>query len=124
VLCMQMVLIMGAKLQKIICELTLEVRGCVKAVDTPVRLFKNTQVECNNAHAHNGQTYHCTPVRLRDDLFWFKRPRVMLYLIHFVLFQVIYQSPDSCYDIKHTVCKQVRDVRFFQVRNASQMLQD
>ncbi|CAK9235983.1 unnamed protein product [Sphagnum troendelagicum] len=82
-----MVLIMGAKLQKIICELTLEVRGCVKAFDTPVRLFKNTQVECNNAHAHNGQTYRCTPVRLRDDLFWFKRPRVMLYLIHFVLFQ-------------------------------------
>jgi hypothetical protein len=27
-------------------------------------------------------------VRPRDDLFWFNRPQLLLYLIHFILFQV------------------------------------
>ncbi|RRT69982.1 hypothetical protein B296_00005344 [Ensete ventricosum] len=31
-------------------------------------------------------------VQPADDLFWFNRPRLLLFLIHFVLFQVILQQ--------------------------------
>ena len=60
----QMVLIVGMKLQLIILEMALEIQGRhVVVKGTPV-------------------------VLLSDKLFWFGRPQFMLFLIHFTLFQV------------------------------------
>ncbi|XP_039026922.1 MLO-like protein 11 [Hibiscus syriacus] len=57
-----LVLLVGAKLQHVMATLTLESAGI---------------------------TSYCSEARLRprDELFWFKKPEGLLYLIHFILFQ-------------------------------------
>lgn len=60
---MQLVLLLGAKLQNIIATLVLESVGA------------------------NG-FFAGERLKPRDELFWFKNPELLLYLIHFVLFQV------------------------------------
>lgn len=60
---MQLVLLVGAKLQHVIATLALENAGITGLFDGP-------------------------RLRPRDDLFWFKKPELLLSLIHFVLFQV------------------------------------
>ncbi|EFJ17882.1 hypothetical protein SELMODRAFT_154277 [Selaginella moellendorffii] len=57
-----MVLIVGAKLQRIIAQLALENSGLSGPLD--------------GVH-----------LRPRDSLFWFRRPQLMMHLIHFILFQ-------------------------------------
>lgn len=59
----QLVLLVGAKLQHVIATLALETAGL---------------------------TGHSLGAKLtpRDSLFWFKKPELLLKLIHFVLFQV------------------------------------
>lgn len=72
---MQLVLLVGAKLQHVIATLALENAGITGLFDDPrLRL------------------------RPRDDLFWFKKPELLLSLIHFVLFQVGYFS--TWYDVE------------------------
>lgn len=62
--CLQIILLVGTKLQVIITKMGLRIQ-------------------------ERGQVVKGTPVvKPGDDLFWFKRPRILLYLIHFVLFQV------------------------------------
>lgn len=56
----QLLLIVGAKLEHIISELAKEA-----------------------AESHHGEV----TVRLSDELFWFHSPDLVLYLIHFILFQ-------------------------------------
>ena len=58
---MQLVLLVGAKLQHVIATLTAE--GAKMTTYGP-------------------------RIQPRDDLFWFKKPEFLLWLIHFVLFQV------------------------------------
>jgi hypothetical protein len=58
----QLVLLVGAKLQHVIATLTLENTG-----EGP---------------------YAGSKLRPRDELFWFNKPQLVLYLIHFILFQV------------------------------------
>jgi mlo protein len=62
----QIILLVGTKLQVIITKMALRIqeRGAV-VQGVPV-------------------------VQLGDDLFWFNRPRLILYLINFVLFQVLF----------------------------------
>lgn len=62
---MQLVLLVGAKLQNIVATLALE--------------------------SVNTNEYYSEPtLQPRDELFWFKKPELLLYLIHFILFQVSY----------------------------------
>lgn len=61
---MQLVLLVGAKLQHIIATLALENAG-ITGFGTGAKL------------------------RPRDELFWFKKPELLLSLIHFILFQVM-----------------------------------
>lgn len=58
---MQLVLLVGAKLQHVIATLALESAGLSE---------------------FGGR------LKPRDDLFWFKKPELLLSLIHFILFQV------------------------------------
>ncbi|CAM6083428.1 unnamed protein product [Calypogeia fissa] len=60
-----LVLVVGAKLQHVIATLALESAGF-----TP-----------------SGQKSGKKSLKLRDELFWFRRPMLMLNLIHFILFQ-------------------------------------
>lgn len=61
--CVQLVLLVGTKLQHVIATLALENVG-ITGFFTGAKL------------------------RPRDDLFWFKKPELLLSLIHFILFQV------------------------------------
>lgn len=61
----QLVLLVGAKLQHVIATLALESAG-ISGYFVGAKL------------------------KPRDDLFWFKKPELLLSLIHFVLFQVSY----------------------------------
>lgn len=63
VLEMQLVLLVGTKLQHVIATLTLESAGL-------------------------SGFFTGTKLKPRDDLFWFKKPELLLSLIHFILFQV------------------------------------
>jgi hypothetical protein len=61
---LQIILLVGTKLQVIITKMGLRIQ-------------------------ERGEIVKGTPlVQPGDDLFWFNRPRLILYLIHFVLFQV------------------------------------
>ena len=60
---LQMILVVGTKLQHIIQQLALETAQSQGVI---------------------GENY----VKARDSLFWFNRPQILLYLIHFILFQV------------------------------------
>lgn len=62
---LQIILLVGAKLQFIITKMGLRIQ-------------------------ERGEVVKGTPlVQPGDELFWFNRPRILLYLVHFVLFQVI-----------------------------------
>ena len=61
---MKLVLLVGSKLQHIIATLALE------------------------SAAITGY-YNGAKLKPRDDLFWFKKPELLLSLIHFILFQVV-----------------------------------
>lgn len=61
---MQLVLLVGAKLQHVIATLALENAGITG-------YFAGAKL------------------RPRDELFWFKKPEWLLSLIHFILFQVV-----------------------------------
>lgn len=61
---MQLVLLVGTKLQHVIATLAIENAGITG-------FFAGAKL------------------RPRDDLFWFKKPELLLSLIHFILFQVI-----------------------------------
>ena len=71
---MQLVLLIGAKLQHIIATLAIE--------NSILRV-------------------HGAKLRPRDDLFWFKKPELLLSLIQFVLFQVSYGLYDVCTGVLH-----------------------
>jgi mlo protein len=75
---MQLVLLVGTKLQHVIATLVLENAGI-------------TGFSSGSSGAK---------LRPRNDLFWFKKPELLLSLIHFILFQVgknYYDaSADSC----------------------------
>ena len=62
--CSKLVLLVGTELQHVVAQLALEV---VEATATNVG----------------------TQLKLRDDLFWFGKPRVLWWLIQFISFQVI-----------------------------------
>lgn len=83
VLCdaLQLVLIVGAKLQHIIIGLAIEVRGGVKKIDLD-------DLDDGLKKADHGTGIEVQPMKPRDDLFWFSRPRLLLTLIHLILFQV------------------------------------
>ncbi|CAM6108923.1 unnamed protein product [Calypogeia fissa] len=79
-------LVIGAKLQHIITQLAME-----------------------TAHAHG---LAAAPIKPRDELFWFNNPHLLLYLIHFVLFQNAFELAfciwlvttfgfNSCFFAKH-----------------------
>ena len=59
----QLVLLVGTKLQHVIATLALESAGITGYVAEP-------------------------RLKPRDELFWFKKPELLLSLIHFILFQV------------------------------------
>jgi hypothetical protein len=67
----QLVLLVGTKLQQVIATLALENAGIIG-------LFSEAKL------------------RPRDELFWFKKPELLLSLIHFILFQVVHGSSKSC----------------------------
>ena len=60
---MQLLLLVGTKLEHIITELAQEVSERSSVVD------------------------ETTPIKPSDELFWFDSPNLVLYLIHFILFQ-------------------------------------
>lgn len=62
---LQIILLVGTKLQVIITKMGLRIQ-------------------------ERGEVVKGTPVvQPDDDLFWFSHPQILLYLIHFVLFQVL-----------------------------------
>jgi hypothetical protein len=80
----------GTKLQQIITDLALEVRGLGGAKPTenmPLEEVNGTINVVKNPDDPQGQELIRKLVRPRDDLFWFNRPQLLLYLIHFILFQ-------------------------------------
>jgi len=76
------VLIVGAKLQHIILDLAIEIRGGVE------KLSLSTFDDMDDDFKKADEAIVVQPMKPRDDLFWFKRPRVLIQLIHFILFQV------------------------------------
>lgn len=78
----QMILIIGMKLQQIITDLALEVRGGVQKIETTLDDLDGHIVDTPK------KEFILQPIKARDDLFWFHRPRFLLYLVHFILFQV------------------------------------
>ncbi|KAG0581803.1 hypothetical protein M758_3G010600 [Ceratodon purpureus] len=76
-----LVLIVGGKLQHIIIDLAIEVRGGLKKID-----FDDLDDGLKKAD-HPGGAVEVQPMRPRDDLFWFSKPRLLIKLIHFILFQ-------------------------------------
>jgi hypothetical protein len=88
---LQLVLIVGAKLQHIIIDLAIEVRGGLKKID-----LDDLDDGLKKAD-HPGAGVEVQPMKPRDDLFWFSRPKILIKLIHFILFQVPspFASPDS-----------------------------
>jgi mlo protein len=82
----QLILLVGTKLQQIITDLALEIRASVKPVEMPLEEVNSTVIK--NLDDPQGQELVCNHVRPRDDLFWFSQPQLVLYLIHFILFQV------------------------------------
>ncbi|XP_073386688.1 MLO-like protein 15 isoform X2 [Physcomitrium patens] len=80
-----LVLIVGTKLQQIIINLALEVRGGVEKIDIST---SGTIDGSLKAAEKPKQEVVCQPMRPRDDLFWFRKPHFLIHLVHFVLFQV------------------------------------
>ena len=78
----QLILIIGMKLQQIITDLALEVRGGVQKIETTLDDLDGHIVDKPK------KEFVLKPIQARDDLFWFHRPRFLLYLVHFILFQV------------------------------------
>jgi hypothetical protein len=72
--------------------MALEVRGLrvVKPTENmPLEEVHGTIINVvKNPDDPQGQELIRKLVRPRDDLFWFNRPQLLLYLIHFILFQV------------------------------------
>lgn len=64
---LQMILVIGTKLQHIIQQLS---------------------VETAQLHEVIGEVH----VQARDSLFWFNKPQILLIVIHFILFQVLITS--------------------------------
>lgn len=82
----QLVLIVGTKLQQIIIDLALEVRGGVEKIDLSTIIdLGDTEFK---AAEKPKQEVVFQLMRLRDDLFWFKKPHILVHLVHFILFQV------------------------------------
>lgn len=76
---------MGAKLQHIIISLAIEVRGGVDKIT----ITDPDQLDDGFKKAEKPKVAALIePTKPRDDLFWFKRPHVLVKLIHFILFQV------------------------------------
>jgi mlo protein len=84
-----MILAVGMKLQQIITNLAVEVRGGVQKIQMGRSSHRLGKRE-SSGHEDNNTAEHqkCNPIKPRDDLFWFKWPRFLLFLIHFILFQV------------------------------------
>lgn len=80
-----MVLFVGAKLQLIITCLAREVRTNVEI--NPI--CKDMQL-CKKRDLKKMASVHP-----RDELFWFSSPRLLLFLVHFILFQVIISDSSS-----------------------------
>ena len=76
-------LIVGTKLQQIIIDLALEVRGGVKKID-----ILSMDHDDHEVKAEKQKEVVFQPMRPRDDLFWFKNPHYLVHLVHFILFQV------------------------------------
>ncbi|CAM6077321.1 unnamed protein product [Sphagnum tenellum] len=85
-----LILLVGTKLQQIITDMALEVRALrvVKPTENmPLEEVNGTINVVKNPDDPQGQELIHKLVRPRDDLFWFNRPQLLLYLIHFILFQ-------------------------------------
>lgn len=83
----QMILMVGMKLQQIITNLAVEVRGGVKKIGKSSRQLGTQESSIVDKNA-SAEPKKCNPITPRDNLFWFKWPRFLLFLIHFILFQV------------------------------------
>jgi mlo protein len=73
-----MILIVGTKLQLIITCLAYEVRVAAHGDAKGIKICKVRE-----------DMKKCPAIRPRDDLFWFSYPRLLLFLLHFILFQVL-----------------------------------
>lgn len=76
---MQLVLLVGTKLQHVIATLALESAGITGLITG-------------------------TKLKPRDELFWFKKPQLLLTLIHFILFQVGYACHDAFFMCSVKIC--------------------
>lgn len=76
-----LVLIVGAKLQHIILTLAIDVRGGVNTVEL------NSANDLDDSHKDEETLDKIVKPVIRDDLFWFDRPTLLLKLIHVILFQ-------------------------------------
>jgi mlo protein len=83
------VLLIGMKLQQIITSLALEVIGGVEKRGMTKRRSKPEQKAADKMLDDKVPKIH--PIKPRDDLFWFNRPRLLLHLVHFMLFQNSYE---------------------------------
>ncbi|XP_024384762.1 MLO-like protein 15 isoform X1 [Physcomitrium patens] len=72
-----MVLFVGTKLQLIVTSLVLRARTEASDKDDL----------CGSAEDEDRGVKTCPGISPRDDLFWFKSPRLLLFLVHFILFQ-------------------------------------
>lgn len=89
---LQTVLFVGMKLQQIITSLALEVMGGVEDSATSQgrrKGAKTQRVVAAKMLDEDLKADRIHAIKPRDDLFWFNRPRLLLYLVHFMLFQVI-----------------------------------
>jgi hypothetical protein len=88
---LQTVLLVGMKLQQIITSFALDVMGGVEKKKFRKRGSKqDARVLRKNTSDLKLEKIH--PIKPRDDLFWFHRPKLLLYLVHFMLFQVSFGS--------------------------------
>lgn len=81
------VLLVGMKLQQIITSLALEVMGGVEKKSIGDTGAKPERAVAEKMLDDDLKLEKIHAIKPRDDLFWFNRPQLLLYLVHFMLFQ-------------------------------------
>jgi len=79
------------KLQQIMTSLALEVMGGVEEKTIGDRGAKPERAVAEKILDGDLKLEKVHAIKPRDDLFWFNRPRLLLYLVHMMLFQVIFK---------------------------------
>ncbi|XP_048128564.1 MLO-like protein 4 isoform X2 [Rhodamnia argentea] len=94
-----LILLVGTKLHHVVAKLAVEIRDCCPST----------------GHHHHHHHHH---LNLRDELFWFGKPKLLLWLVHFITFQNAFEMATfiwSLWEIQGASCFMDND-RFLVTR--------